>query len=392
MGDARTQTGTRGILVYVCAHYAEESGAICSALRGLPGVYAVRPFADESAMLRRAQVSPPDACVTPAAAVTPSFVAELREKAPECRIIVLGSRSANISDAAGALPSFVAAGPGFTRFIAEAASIFGAVTAAKNTAEAPPPEMPEGDALKILMDRVRHRQETREQAPAPISRAPRDIPEESGNEEALYRSRLNFMLPAHAVAIASSTGGPDALHALFSTLYGTVLTCPVFLTQHMPEHFTGLLAQRLTKASGLICKEGEDGEKPQAGTVYIAPGNYHMRVQRENDMPVIRLDQAPKVNFCRPAADPMMESVAACYGGRTLGIVMTGMGNDGAEGAKLMRAQGGKVVIQNKASCAVWGMPAAVYAAQSYDEILRPEGVASAIAAACCTKLNNPAR
>lgn len=162
-----------------------------------------------------------------------------------------------------------------------------------------------------------------------------------------------------AVAIASSTGGPQALQTVLSAI-GPELEQPVFITQHMPKTFTTILAEHLGKISGLPCAEALDGEPVTRGRVYIAPGDFHMVVERNGTSTVVRLRQSPPENFCRPSADPMLKSLATIYGRRLLTVVLTGMGSDGLQGARQVIEAGGAVAAQDEATSVVWGMPGAV--------------------------------
>lgn len=164
-----------------------------------------------------------------------------------------------------------------------------------------------------------------------------------------------------ALAIASSTGGPQALVTLFTQLKGHLKNVPVFITQHMPPTFTTLLADQLAKASERPSAEGKNGEIVVAGRTYVAPGDYHMLAHKgANNEITISLNKNPQENFCRPAADPMLRSLSAAYGNHLAVVVLTGMGQDGLEGAKEVVRNGGSVIAQDEASCVVYGMPRAV--------------------------------
>lgn len=163
-----------------------------------------------------------------------------------------------------------------------------------------------------------------------------------------------------ALAIASSTGGPQALSDLLKQLRGRVDHIPIFITQHMPASFTGILAQNLARVSGMDCHEGKDGEMVKPGVVYIAPGDYHMIIEYTAKGNVIRLNKEPPVNFCRPSADPMFYTLAAIYKEKLLAVVLTGMGQDGLNGAKVITDVGGTIIAQDEESSVVWGMPRAV--------------------------------
>ncbi len=161
--------------------------------------------------------------------------------------------------------------------------------------------------------------------------------------------------------IGSSTGGPDALSIFFNqlALAGASLP-PVLVAQHMPPLFTEQLAKRLGFDSGIECKEGEDREIIKSGVVYIAPGDYHMVVKKDGDDTILSLNQKERINYCRPAVDPLFESAAEIYGSKILAVILTGMGRDGCDGSKTIVDKGGVVIAQDEESSVVWGMPGAV--------------------------------
>ena len=163
------------------------------------------------------------------------------------------------------------------------------------------------------------------------------------------------------LVITGSTGGPQALLKVSAGLAET-LTVPILIAQHMPPVFTGALAKNIAKQSGRPCAEGKDGELVKPGQVYVAPGNYHRVLDRDGADVRIRLNQGPQENYCRPSADPLLVSAAEIYGANTLGLglVLTGMGCDGAAGCKAVTRAGGTVIAQDQASSVVWGMPGAV--------------------------------
>ncbi len=163
-----------------------------------------------------------------------------------------------------------------------------------------------------------------------------------------------------AVAIGSSTGGPQALFRVLGALRGAV-SQPIFITQHMPATFTAILAEHIGRASGFFATEATDGEPVRAGQVYIAPGDFHMTVeQTAPGQRVVRIGQGPPENFCRPSVDPMLRSLAAAYGPRLLCLMLTGMGKDGLGGSKAVVEAGGTVIAQDEATSVVWGMPGSV--------------------------------
>lgn len=179
-----------------------------------------------------------------------------------------------------------------------------------------------------------------------------------------------------AIAIASSTGGPQALSVLFHGLKKSISHVPVFVTQHMPAKFTTMLAEHMARDTGLNCREAVDGESVCPGTVYIAPGNYHMLAVKEAGGVIIRLNQNPPVNFCRPAADPMLTSLAHIYRSSLLTVILTGMGSDGLAGSQDVVAAGGSVIAQDEETSVVWGMPGAVTNAKLTKAVLPLQQIA----------------
>ncbi|MDF3023981.1 MAG: chemotaxis response regulator protein-glutamate methylesterase [Alphaproteobacteria bacterium] len=192
------------------------------------------------------------------------------------------------------------------------------------------------------------------------SAAPAPFFSDASPPKVVPRTELQLYAPA-ALAICASTGGPVALLKILAGM--KPLSVPVFITQHMPAHFTALLAENITQSTGLDCREGVDGEAVTAGRVYIAPGNYHLTVQGEDGNRRISLNQNPPEHFCRPAADPMLRSLAASYTGKLLVAVLTGMGTDAVAGCRAVVNAGGAVVTQDESSSVVWGMPGAVVSA-----------------------------
>lgn len=180
------------------------------------------------------------------------------------------------------------------------------------------------------------------------------------------------------IAIGSSTGGPQALREVITHLT-TDLKAPVVLAQHMPALFTKILGEHMTKAGKLTCKEAVDGERLKPAHVYIAPGDFHLTVRKDAGGFYAVLDQTPPINFCRPAVDPLFQSVAEATGGAALGVVLTGMGHDGREGARALRNAGGTVLAQDEKTSVVWGMPGAVAEAGLADEILPLNDIGPAV-------------
>lgn len=184
--------------------------------------------------------------------------------------------------------------------------------------------------------------------------------------------------PREIIVIASSTGGPSALEAIFKAL-PKKLDVPVLIAQHMPPVFTQILAKRLSEISGLSVAEAKQGELLRPGDVRIAPGDFHLSVAKNSEGLICKLDQGPQRNSVRPAADFLFESAAANWGDRVLGIVLTGMGEDGLVGARAIKKALGCVVIQDKVSCVVFGMPGAVASDGLQDAELSLDDIAKVI-------------
>lgn len=183
------------------------------------------------------------------------------------------------------------------------------------------------------------------------------------------------------VAIGVSTGGPDALARVLPALPAD-LPVPVVVVQHMPPVFTRQFADRLDARCALTVSEAVAGDPVVAGRVLVAPGDFHLRLRRsvqDGGRVVAALDQGTPENYCRPAVDVMFRSVVEQYGAHVLGVVLTGMGQDGARGAAEIVGAGGSVIAQDEASSVVWGMPGAVVGAGLADRVLPIDRVAAAI-------------
>ena len=176
------------------------------------------------------------------------------------------------------------------------------------------------------------------------------------------------------VVIASSTGGPNALESIFSHIKGNY-RIPILIVQHMPPVFTQILAKRLKQITDCNFKEAQDGEQVLSGNVYVAPGDFHMEIRADNEKYFVKLHQKPLRNSVRPCADYLFESASQVVKSSLLGIVLTGMGEDGAVGAKTIKANGGAVIIQERSSCVVFGMPGKVFENNNFDSILKPEEI-----------------
>ena len=186
------------------------------------------------------------------------------------------------------------------------------------------------------------------------------------------RPPVKVRRPAHRrieiVTIGTSTGGPNALAEVLPRIPKD-FPVPIVLVQHMPPIFTRLLAERLGSHSEISVQEGSAGTMLSPGRAWIAPGNFHMTVQRAGVGARLGLNQDPPENSCRPAVDVLSRSVAETYGASVLAVVMTGMGSDGVIGAQCIRERGGEVIVQDEPSSVVWGMPGLVHASGQADAV-----------------------
>ncbi|HCX65770.1 MAG TPA: chemotaxis response regulator protein-glutamate methylesterase, partial [Eubacteriaceae bacterium] len=205
----------------------------------------------------------------------------------------------------------------------------------------------------------------------------------SAGESKMKREAPSFQRPpaktvatgkVDAVVIGASTGGPKVLFDLISKL-PSPLTVPVFIVQHMPKGFTSSFAERLDKECPVKVMEATDNMPVQRGIVYVAPGDYHMRVENNK----IKLDQGDKIHGVRPAVDYLFESAANKYGRNLLAVVLTGMGKDGTKGLVEIKKKGGVTIAQNEESCVVYGMPRSALEAGAVDEVMSPLEIAKNI-------------
>ena len=186
--------------------------------------------------------------------------------------------------------------------------------------------------------------------------------------------------PASAVVvIAASTGGPKALSEVLANLPES-LCAAVLVVQHMPDDFLHSLARRLSQIGTMPVSVAKAGEPVISGRIYLAPGDRHMTVVFRGGFPVIEADEGPLVCGVRPSADPLFMSAAKAFGQNVVGVVLTGMGHDGAEGLRAIRAAGGGAIVQDQASSIIYGMPRSALAAAGADRVVAPALVGPAVA------------
>lgn len=189
-----------------------------------------------------------------------------------------------------------------------------------------------------------------------------------------YTLLPEMKIKPEVLAIGSSTGGPQALFSLFAKVKNSI-SQPIFITQHMPMTFTKILAEHIERVSGVKTAEAEDGEIVTKNRIYVAPGGLHMIINQEGMNRVIKLVDSPPENFCKPAVDPMLRSIADAYGNKVLVTILTGMGSDGQKGGQVIVDAGGVVIAQDEETSVVWGMPGAAAHANICSAILPLEKI-----------------
>jgi len=180
------------------------------------------------------------------------------------------------------------------------------------------------------------------------------------------------------VAIGVSTGGPPAVQKVLSVLPQD-FPAGILIAQHMPAAFTGPFAKRLDGVCQITVKEAEDGERLQTGVAYVAPGGKHLRIDQKISRIDVRVVEEPREALYKPSASVLFDAVASGVGRRALGVVLTGMGSDGLEGMRVLKAKGGRALAQSDSTCVVYGMPKAIVDAGLADEIVDIDDMGEAI-------------
>lgn len=296
-------------------------------------------------------------------------LAEVRKRWPALPVVMFSSTSDK-----GAAATFDAMAQGARDFVTKpsmAGSLAGAVASVR--ANLVPVVKTWGG---ISMRRIRTEQLRSESPPLP-ARPSTSAPPAARRSPPLVERRRNSGR-VEAVVMASSTGGPNALNEIIPMLRGD-LRVPVLLVQHMPVTFTRHLAERLDGISALRVLEAAPGMALEAGHLYVARGGEHMVVKRCGLETRIELNSDSPENSCRPAADVLFRSAVSVWGGDLLGVVLTGMGQDGMLGSRAVVEAGGTVLVQDADTSVVWGMPGAVANAGLASEVLPLSLVAQAI-------------
>lgn len=186
-------------------------------------------------------------------------------------------------------------------------------------------------------------------------------------------------LSTQLVAIGASTGGTQALEAVLTRLPAT--TAGIVIVQHMPKKFTAMFAERLNSLCAIEVREAQDGDRVLPGRALIAPGGHHLVLKQNGTQYYVAVTDGPVFNRHKPSVDMLFHSVAAVAGKQVLGIILTGMGNDGAAGMKAMHDAGAQTIAQDESSCVVFGMPKAAIELGGVDKILPLERIAQEIIA-----------
>jgi len=216
-------------------------------------------------------------------------------------------------------------------------------------------------------------------AAAGVQLARLQMPTAPATVEPVQAASAHQSAPIDVVVIGISTGGPQALKYLIPQLSES-FPIPVAIVMHMPVGYTEMYAQKLNELSPLTVIEAREGDKVQAGVVLIAPAGRHLSFNRPGDGTVVtHLDARPFDMPHRPAVDVLFQSAAEIYGERVLGVVMTGMGTDGKQGAAWIKSKGGTVFAEAEESCVVYGMPGSVVAAGLSDRVVPLDRMAQAI-------------
>src|SRR5579863_4818039 len=211
---------------------------------------------------------------------------------------------------------------------------------------------------------------------APLKMATPAVPRMTADAVLPRKSKPYYAeLPNKAIAVGASTGGTEALRVFLTAL---PTDCPpIVIVQHMPEVFTRAFAERLNLDCRIEVREAKDGDRLQTGLALIAPGNRHMLVHRSGDELVVQVVDGPQVSRHRPSVDVLFRSVAVSVGRKAVGVIMTGMGDDGAEGLCEMKEAGATTIAQDEASCVVFGMPREAIARGAVHAVVTLEEIAS---------------
>ena len=285
--------------------------------------------------------------------------AQALDKAKECRAeVVILDIDMPVMDGIEALPKLLALEPNLKIVMSSTLTLRNAQISLKALSLGASDYVAKPDTVRGVTSSQDYRREIVEKVRG-LAMAEKKKTEIVGEVKSLIRLQKISAPAPKLIVIGSSTGGPQALAQVLRPL-SAHLNVPVLVTQHMPPMFTSILAEHLARVTGRPVHEAVDGETPQCGTIYVAPGGKHLLVQRVNSGIQLQLNDGAPENFCKPSVDILFRAVAQIYGSSALALVLTGMGHDGREGARALVAAGGNVIAQDQATSVVWGMPGAI--------------------------------
>jgi two-component system chemotaxis response regulator CheB len=341
---------------------------VSSALAEVPGIEVVGTAANGQLALTKIELLKPDVLTLDLEMPVMDgleVLRQLRQSPHECGVIVLSG-----SCARGAKTTMSALELGAFDFVAKPDS---GGTAEQNMRQLRQQLQSKIEAFAThkLIDNIRG-------ADKPEPNPRRSIAPSSQDASSYSAARHAVSRPPDVVALGISTGGPATLSQMLPLLPGD-LPVPVLIVQHMPPVFTKSMADDLDTRCALTVCEAVDGQQVLPGHVLIAPGGRHMKVVSESAQPTIRITDAPPEHSCRPSVDYLFRSVTETYGANTIAVIMTGMGSDGTEGCRLLKKRGATIIVQDKASCVVFGMPRTLVEEGIADVVASPERIAAEI-------------
>jgi two-component system chemotaxis response regulator CheB len=227
------------------------------------------------------------------------------------------------------------------------------------------------ESRRELIQTLKTASRARPRAAAPLAPRPAAVVKRSAG------NGLHALSVNKPVVIGSSTGGTQALETVLTALPGD--SPGIAIVQHMPEKFTAMYAERLDGICPMNIREARDGDRLERGVVLIAPGGRHMQLRKAGGQYFVVIVDGPPVNRHKPAVDVLFRTTAECAGQDVLGVILTGMGDDGARGMKMMHDKGARTIAQNEDTCVVFGMPKEAIALGAVDDVLPLNQVAGAI-------------